>query len=211
MTTPTAGGSARARVPQSERRAQLLDVTLALLAEEGFHALSVEAVARRAGVNRVVVYRSFANLQVLLLALLRREQTRVERQIDALIPEQPGDRHPGRILLDALSDFLAAIEGDPLTWRLALAPPESAPVALRKVIDRRRAAVERRARPLIAWGMTRLALDAGALDEEVVSRMLLSLAEEHGRLLLEGGGFTRERLLRSAEQVLEAAPWLERP
>lgn len=205
MTTATS--SPRARVPQAQRRAQLLDVTLALLAEDGFAALSVEAIARRAGVNRVVVYRSFANLQVLLVALLRREQARTERQIDALIPADPGDRHPRRILLDALAGFLAAVEGDPLTWRLALAPPESAPVALRKIVDHRRAAVERRVRPLIAWGLERLDLPAAGLDEEVLSRMLLSLAEEHGRLLLEGGGFTRERLLGAAERVLDAVPW----
>ncbi len=197
----------RPRIPQSERRAQLLDVTLALLAEEGFDALSVEAIARRAGVNRVVVYRSFANLQVLLLALLRREQVRVERQIDALIPADPGDRHPERILLDALDGFLAIIEGHPQTWRVALAAPESAPVALRKVSDRRRAAIERRVRPLIAWGVGKVDSPVDAVDEEVLSRMLLSLAEEHGRLLLEGGTFTRERLLRSAERALDAVPW----
>jgi AcrR family transcriptional regulator len=197
----------RARVPQSERRSQLLDTTLTLLAEEGFERLSVEAIARRAGVNRVVVYRSFANLQLLLVALLRREQARVERQIDALVPSDPGGRHPRGILLGALGDFLAAIEAEPLTWRVALSAPESAPVALRMVIERRRAAIERRLRPLVAWGITQLALDPASLDEELVSRMVLSLGEEHGRLMLEGGAFTRERLLRSAEQVLRAVPW----
>ncbi len=198
----------RARVPRAERREQLLDVTLRILAEEGFDDLSVEAIARGAGVNRVVVYRSFANLQLLLVALLRREQARVERQIDALLPGDPGDADPRRLLLGALAGFLAGVEGDPLTWRLALIPPESAPLPLRKVIDRRRAAVARRMRALVAWGLPRVALPPGALDEEVLSRMLLCFAEEHARLLLDGGAFTRERLNVSAERLLDAVPWL---
>src|SRR5207302_8407967 len=69
-------GTARARVPRAERREQLIDVALGLVGEEGFGALTMEAVARRAGVNRVVVYRSFANLQLLLVAMLRRGDAR---------------------------------------------------------------------------------------------------------------------------------------
>ncbi len=198
----------RTRVPRAERREQLLDVTLRILAEDGFDELNVEAIAREAGVNRVVVYRSFANLQVLLVALLRREQRRVERQIDALLPADPGDAHPRQILLGALAGFLATVEGDPMTWRLALIPPESAPLPLRKVIHRRRAAVERRMRALVAWGLPRVSLPAGALDEEVLARMLLCFAEEHARLLLdEGGAFPRARLNASAESLLAAVPW----
>jgi AcrR family transcriptional regulator len=209
MNASRANPSPRTRVPQHERRTQLLDVTLALLVEEGFDKVSVEAIARRTGVNRVVVYRSFANLQVLLVALLRREQKRVERQLDMVLPGDPGGKHPRQILLDTLAAFLDAVESAPLTWHLALAAPEGAPVALRKVVARRRSAIERRLRPLIAWGLTGVRVPAGALDDEVVSRMILSLGEEHGRLLLRGGSFTRERLIASAERVLAAVPWSE--
>jgi AcrR family transcriptional regulator len=198
----------RHRVPRAQRRAQLLDVTLALLAQEGFEALSMEAVARRAGVSRLVVYRSFPNLNALLLALLRREQERTERRLDALLATPPAAGHPRDLLLAALAGFLTAVADDPLTWRLALAPPEAAPVWLRAFVDRRRAAVERRLRPLAAWAAARADVPPGTLDDELVSRALLTLAEEHGRLLLEEGGvFPRERLLASAAGVLDAVPW----
>jgi AcrR family transcriptional regulator len=77
------------RMPQSQRREQLLDVTLELLSEQGFTALSMEAVARRAGVNRAVIYRSFANIGVLLVALLHREDRRVRAALARVIPTTP--------------------------------------------------------------------------------------------------------------------------
>lgn len=194
------------RVPQRERRRQLLDAALSVLAEEGFGALSMEAVARRAGVDRVVVYRSFPSLHLLLLALLRREQRRTERQLDALIPEDPGERDARELLHAGVVGFLDAVAAEPRTWRLALLPPEGAPVTLRAAVDRRRAAAERRLRRLVEWGSGRLAVPPGAIDAEVLSRMILSVCEEHGRLLLEGV-FTRERLAESAQRLLDAVAW----
>lgn len=198
---------ARPRVPQRERREQVLDLALEVLVHEGFDALSMEAIARRAGVNRVVVYRSFPNKGVLLVALLHRERRRTERQIDALIPDDPGTRDPRAVLLEGLTGFLDAVAAAPLTWRLALLPPESAPQALRQHLDRRRAAVERRIRRLVAWGAARLAIPEGALDLEVLSRMILSHCEEQARLLLEDERFDRERLIAGTEALLGAVAW----
>jgi AcrR family transcriptional regulator len=195
------------RLPRAVRSEQLLDVALELLAADGFEALSMEAVARRAGVNRLVVYRSFRNREALLLALLRREQARTDRALGAVLAAGPGDAEPRTLLLAALERFLDAVAADPLTWRLALAPPEAAPDRLREVVDRRRAAVERRLRPLARHAAAHVAVPDGTLDEELLSRLLLTLAEEHGRLLLEGGAFTRERLLANARRVLDAVPW----
>jgi AcrR family transcriptional regulator len=197
----------RPRVPRGERREQLLDVALELLVHDGFDALSMEAVARRAGVNRVVVYRSFPNKGVLLVALLHRERRRTERQLDALIPDDPGGRDPRDVLLDGLTGFLDAVAAAPLTWQLALLPPESAPQALRQDVDRRRAAIERRIRALVTWGAARLAIPEGALDLEVLSRMILSHCEEQGRLLLQDERFDRERLIAGTAGLLAAVAW----
>ena len=45
-----------------QRREQLLDVTKEIVGEQGFHAVSIEAVARRAGITRPVVYGHFGDL-----------------------------------------------------------------------------------------------------------------------------------------------------
>ena len=55
-----------------ERREQLLDATKAIVAQRGFHAVSIEAVAREAGITRPVVYGHFTDLQALLSYLRKR-------------------------------------------------------------------------------------------------------------------------------------------
>jgi AcrR family transcriptional regulator len=203
LSLPAAPGG---RMPRAQRREQLLDVTLALLAEEGFDALSVEAVARRAGVNRVVVYRSFANLQVLLVALLRREDARTRTVLEGLLPASPEGRTPAQLLGDALAGFLSAVIDQPQTWRLALLRPESAPIALQKLVNRRRSQFARRLEPLVRWGLAGLAETPTAPDIEILARMLLSIGEEQGRLALDDPEFPAQRLLASSWTLLDALP-----
>jgi len=193
-------------MPRAQRREQLLDVTLALLAQEGFDALNVEAVARRAGVNRVVVYRSFANVQVLLVSLLRREDGRTRKVLEGLLPTSPEGRTPAQLLGDALAGFLSAVVDQPQTWRVALLRPESAPLALQKLVNRRRSQLARRLEPLVRWGLSGLAEAPGAPDIEILARMLLSIGEEQGRLALEDPEFPPERLLTSTWTLLDALP-----
>jgi AcrR family transcriptional regulator len=194
------------RLPRAQRRQQLLDAALSLLASEGFDALSVEAVARRAGVNRVVVYRNFASLQVLLVALLRREDRRTRTQLEALLPAEAEEGPPPRLLGETLARFLATVIAQPDTWRVALLRPESAPIALQKLVNRRRAEVARRLEPLVRWGLGALSVEPGGVDVEVLSRMLLSIGEEQGRLALDDPEFPAERLLGSSWRLLDLLP-----
>ena len=71
-----------------ERREQLLDVTKAMVAERGFHAVSIEAVAREAGISRPIVYGHFDDLNGLLEALVLRESARALDQL-ADFPSRP--------------------------------------------------------------------------------------------------------------------------
>ena len=86
---PTRGKAAapRARVTSRlsarERREQLLDATKAIVARDGFHAVSIEAVAREAGITRPIVYGHFHDLPGLLEALVEREGARALRRLAA--------------------------------------------------------------------------------------------------------------------------------
>ena len=53
------------RVPRKERTAQLLDVALGLIIERGYGAVTMAAVAERAGVSKPIVYRSYPNLSLI--------------------------------------------------------------------------------------------------------------------------------------------------
>src|SRR5919204_381388 len=83
VTPPT-----RARMSAAERREQLLDVTKAIVGEQGFHAVSIEAVARRAGITRPIVYDHFNDLGGLLTAMVERESVRALGQLTAVLPTQ---------------------------------------------------------------------------------------------------------------------------
>jgi AcrR family transcriptional regulator len=194
------------RMPQSQRREQLLDVTLALLAEDGFGALSMEAVARRAGVNRAVVYRSFANSGVLLVTLLHREERRIRATIDHLVPSSPVGS-PGELLAATLAAFLEDVLASPQTWRVALLRPEAAPVPLQKIVNRRRSAIAEQLQPLIRWGLSASPeLEPGDEDLVAMARMLLSAAEELARLTLDDPEFPLERVVEGSWALLDVLP-----
>ena len=58
----------------AEPREQLIDAALEVILEQGYGGVSIEAIARRAGVTRPVVYDHFTNLGRLLHALVEREE-----------------------------------------------------------------------------------------------------------------------------------------
>ena len=65
MTTPTQARGAR---DKESTRFRLLDAVGTLLAREGFGALGINAVAREAGVDKVLIYRYFGGMDELLRA-----------------------------------------------------------------------------------------------------------------------------------------------
>lgn len=72
----TGGGistAPRPRLTRQERREQLLDIAAELIQESGIGAITMERVAQRAGVSKVIPYRHFANADDLVVELFRRE------------------------------------------------------------------------------------------------------------------------------------------
>lgn len=72
-----------ARLGRAERREVLLDAAAALVGEGAVEALSMEAVAERAGVSRPLVYKHFANRDELLGAVYRREAADLHDRLTA--------------------------------------------------------------------------------------------------------------------------------
>ena len=141
------------RMSGEQRREQLLDATKAIVVADGFHAVSIEAVARAAGITRPIVYGHFDDLGGLLEALVERESRRALEQL----PETYDD------LLGALDAYLRAVRDDPDTWRLVLMPQAGAPRLLHERIAAGRAAVIARLRGLRRRAARSRALRAHAL------------------------------------------------
>jgi AcrR family transcriptional regulator len=195
------------RLPPEERRAQLLDAALEIVAEDGMPAVSIEAIARRAGVTRPVVYGVFADLEELMNALLEREERRALAQVVSAMPALPTDHaggglEPDEIAVEAIGTFLHAVADNPLTWRLILLPLEGTPRSLRVRVERTRSQLLEQIELLIAWGIDQR---GGPHDVEVelLARSMLALSEEAGRLVLtKPDEFTPERVATFARALI---------
>jgi len=178
------------------RREQLLDVTSEIVGEAGFVAVSVQSVARRAGVSRPIVYEHFGDLNGLLTALVERETLRALDQVRETTLRDLSEGDPIELMIESLTTYLAVVEQHPTTWRMVLMPPEGAPEMLRKSIVRGRAAVldslTNAVRPASMTGEE-------APDPEMTARILSAIADEYARLVLtDPERFPPERLLKHA-------------
>src|ERR1700751_1899439 len=86
------------RLPPAQRREQLIDAALEVIIERGYARISIEAIARAAGITRPVVYDHFPNLNRLLHAVIEREERISLEQLAQVVPEEPGDQTPGELL-----------------------------------------------------------------------------------------------------------------
>ena len=184
-----------------QRREQLLDATKAIVDAHGFHAASIEAVAREAGITRPVVYGHFRDLPRLLEALVERESERALRHLATFLPTDLAAGEPRELLLSALGAYLEAVSADPATWRLVLMPPEGAPDVLRANIARGRAAVLEH---LAAAARSGLAPARESPDPELTARTLSAVADESARLLLtDPTRYPADRILAHARWLLD--------
>ncbi|MFY9614850.1 MAG: TetR/AcrR family transcriptional regulator [Candidatus Dormiibacterota bacterium] len=189
-----------ARMSAAERREQILDATQEIVGEQGFHALSIEAVARRAGISRPVVYEHFGDISGLFEALIERLGDRAIRQLAAVLPTALDAGNPREQLLGALGGYLEAAQADPVTWRLVLMPPEGAPETVRDRIAIGRSAVLSQLAEAVRPG---LAGGGQTPDPELTARMLSTFADEAVRLLLlEPDEYPIDRLLKHARWLL---------
>ena len=169
------------RMQAGQRREQLLDATKALVAQRGFHGVSIEAVAREAGITRPIVYGHFQDLNGLLEALVDREAARALDQLVTVLPADLGHGDPRETLLTALRGYLEAVRSDPETWKLVLMPPEGAPAVLHDHIARGRDGVVAHLAQAVGPG---LGPGRESPDPELLARTLSAVSDEGARLLL---------------------------
>jgi AcrR family transcriptional regulator len=98
---------------------RLLDAAAALLLEQGFPAVGINSVARRAGCDKVLIYRYFGGLDELLLALA--ETTELWWEVDEIISESAVDCETIALpdfLQSLLNRYVKALESRPLALEI---------------------------------------------------------------------------------------------
>jgi AcrR family transcriptional regulator len=184
--------TAHTRMTGAARREQILDVTKEIVEADGFHAVSIDRVAREAGVTRPIVYTHFGDLDGLLNALVDRGNQGTLEALAQIVPRPGGN--PQEVLVESLRRFLETVRDDPVTWRLALLPPESAPALLADRIARDRANVVRGLAAVVEPWL------GGAADPVLVARTLVAVSEELAKVVLEDPE-------RPIEPLLDHARW----
>lgn len=126
------------RMKAADRRENLLDHALSIVTAEAFTALTMERLAREAGVTRAVVYAQFPSLDEAILALVDRETHRALASLtqmgEALRPTSAA-----QALNALIAGTLSMIDASPKTWHVMLNPPDGGPPVLKARIEAGRA------------------------------------------------------------------------
>jgi AcrR family transcriptional regulator len=189
-------------MPPAQRREQLIDAALTVILEQGYGGVSIEAIAREAGVTRPVVYDHFPNLGRLLHALFEREERISLEQLAQLMPADPGKQEPIDLLADGVKRFLEAVASRPATWRIILLPLEGTPQVVRDHIETNRARTEEQIAALVRWALAQPKAPDN-LDVELIAHAIRVLGEDAGRsLLTDPESYSPERYERFVRSVL---------
>ncbi len=185
-----------------QRREHLIDAALEVILERGYARVSIEAIARAAGITRPVVYDHFPNLNRLLHAVIEREERISLDQLAHVVPEQPGEEQPGQLLAGGVARFLQAVTTRPATWRLILLPLEGTPPIVRQHVEVGRAGMLERIERHVRWAIEHSELPR-QLDVELTARAIRDFCEQAGRMVLtDSVRFPPERYERYAQDFL---------
>ncbi|MGC7405066.1 TetR/AcrR family transcriptional regulator [Pandoraea pneumonica] len=198
--TRAAKGGGRHVTPAPVAQQYLLNAAVELFHTEGVRAVGVDAVVKRAGVNKMCLYRQFASKDELILAYLDEMQTCSLQRIDESIARRPGE--PRAQLLQIFVDLSErashpGYRGCPFVNVAAEFPDPEHPA--RKSVVNYKAEVVRR--------FTELATAAG-LDEPapLVDALSLVLEGAYAASQTFGPGSAPLRVLPTvAGQIIDAA------
>ncbi|MVU77648.1 TetR family transcriptional regulator [Nocardia sp. ET3-3] len=175
------------RLSPADRREQLLDAAMRIVADAGFGEVSIAAVAERADVTRPVVYDCFGSRDELLDQLIRRETGRMGAAVARAMAEltDPGGRDRASMLRAALERFLAEVRAVPDSWRLVYFPIDGVPPALRERVARSRDDLRIPLRQALSEWLADHPAAAAQVNLDVLVRLVQGLIQTGARLVLD--------------------------
>jgi AcrR family transcriptional regulator len=122
----SARSTTRKRLTAEERRAEILGAALAVFGEHGYHASSIDDIARAAGISKALIYEHFDSKEALHLSLL---ESHARELFERLAASAGGDQ-PGPTRLEGGIDaFFRFVEERSGAWRLLVRDAADAQVA----------------------------------------------------------------------------------
>jgi AcrR family transcriptional regulator len=106
----------RKRLTGEERRVAILDAALAVFAERGYHASSIDDIAREGGVSKALIYEHFASKQDLYAELLEQHAGQLFSALSEAISE--AGRSASARLTVGFDAFYGFVEEHRVAWRM---------------------------------------------------------------------------------------------
>ncbi|HEX3614876.1 MAG TPA: helix-turn-helix domain-containing protein [Sporichthyaceae bacterium] len=179
------------------RRDMLLDVTLEVAVAEGFHAATIERVAREAGVTRTLLYSQFGDLAGMVSALVDRETAIAMQGLGEALAPMPEQMDLVDVSEALLRAMVHAVGLAPRSWQILLNPPEGGPPELHERIAAGRALARAHVQQLLTG---RLPAQLG--DPELTAHLHHLAGEELVRLhLRDPETFPLDRMIRQVRQI----------
>lgn len=191
------------RIPREERREQVLDSALSLILSDGYAAVTMEAVARGAGVTKPVVYDLFPNMGELVRGLLEREEEGALRQLGELLPKMLDEKaDPDELMVQAFTAYLQAVSESADRWKLILLPAEGTPAVVRDHVEAARRGVARQLEGIVEWAIAHRA-ELEGVDAHLAALAMQAFAEHQARLvLIDPEEYTPQRLGEFVERLI---------
>ena len=187
----------RRRMRAPERRAQLLDVARRVFGTSGFHAASMETVAKEAGVTKPILYDHFPSKKDLYLALLDADLGMLHEDVRAALDSPMGNRERIRASFQAYFDF---VDGHGEGFRLLMQETVGAEDEFRELVAQVRDQILAEVAELIVRESKGL-LDRG--HAEIVALALIGMVETVAQR--QPGGRAEKR--KEAVDVLVRLAW----
>lgn len=184
----------RQRLSAPLRRDQILDVAWQIIAADGFPALTMDRLAREAGITRTLIYQQFGNLSAVLVALLDREYGKEAAQFLQAVARHPGSGIDQFVAV--MTHLLEAVDANPVAWQIFLKTPEGCPPEVHERLAQGRSLTRQVLAQSLRMAENTGVLTAGNPDFELNVRTMQVLAEELLRLRLDDPEhFSHARLL----------------
>ncbi|MEV6432185.1 TetR/AcrR family transcriptional regulator [Nocardia sp. NPDC051463] len=201
-------GARRVRMSAAEREQQLLDVAEVLFTERGYEGVSVDEIARVAGVTRPIVYQHHGSKEGIFLACVVRARAQFAQSLVAGVTEvMEAGQNLRAIAAAGGAPYFDLVVSNPQRWALLFTTSANLEGTLAEQLGQLRHStieqVARLVRPL-----------AGVVGEEdlmAFSYAVSGIAEQLGRWWLRNPQIPRERVLGLyADLVVGAASLLQK-
>jgi AcrR family transcriptional regulator len=169
MTDPTPAPTPAARARnRDETRAAILTAAQALLADEGFSGFGVNALARKSGFDKQLIYRYFGGLDGLVDALGEALAGWVATHLAPVLTQDPGPTY-GNLVEAVMLAYLDALRGDSLMQKLVAWEVSDPSPQVRRLSDQRARAMGELVARLRGDRQPSPSLDAPALNAILIA------------------------------------------